>query len=219
MDYVAWLSRVKAFTDALKTCKGCEVLCDMAPPLGVEAFKNLQHELRLAVPRAVKDFLLQGSASCFFKYSLPIGTNTALPGSLDFLNETLDGGGLLCPAHKLADYLSDAHAWATDTWIADYPEDQSFWLNSLPILEVGNGDYLAVRADKEQDDPPVVYLSHEDESRVVAPSFTTFLQVWEALCYIHPDLALLDPFIDADTGYLFSRSEVADALRTLFHFE
>lgn len=218
MDYSAWVSRVQAFTERMKT-SGVEVVCDIAPPVTAETMSRLKAELRLPVPYAVEHFLLEGSASCFFNYSLPLESKTPLPSGLDFLDKAVSGGAHLCPDQKMAEYLNEAYAWATDTWIAEYPEDQSFWLNSLPILEVGNGDYLAVHADQHKDDPPVVYLCHEDESRVIAPSFTAFLQAWERLCYIHPDLAVLDPFIDADTGYLSSKAEAAHSLRILFQAE
>lgn len=81
---------------------------------------------------------------------------------------------------------------------------------------MGNGDYLAAELGKGSDNPPIVYLSHDGDSRLLAPSLMDFLKVWEQLCYIGPELWMLEPFLDSETGYLRADTKDAALLRDLF---
>jgi len=59
-------------------------------------------------------------------------------------------------------------------------------------------------------------IAHDDESKIVSPSFTTFLQEWQNLRYIGPESWMLDPFLD-DHGNL--NSATPSAVEFLQHFE
>jgi len=74
------------------------------------------------------------------------------------------GGARLGPASDLADYCGAVGEWAKNTWIADFPEQQSIWESAFPFLRLDNGDDLALDLRTDGSDPPVAYLSHDDES-------------------------------------------------------
>ena len=57
------------------------------------------------------------------------------------------------------------------------------------------GYYLALDLSQELEDPPVIYLSHEELSTKLADSFTSFLENWSRLCYLGPELWMLRPFL------------------------
>jgi hypothetical protein len=79
---------------------------------------------------------------------------------------------------------------------------------------MNNGDYLALDITEAKDSPLVVYLSHDDESFVIAKSFTDFLTHWERLCYIGPESWMLESFLGKN-GYINSDSVKAEDLRRL----
>jgi hypothetical protein len=79
---------------------------------------------------------------------------------------------------------------------------------------MNSGDYLALDVTEAKDNPPVIYLSHDDESFVIAESFTEFLKHWERLCYIGPESWMLESFL-GENGYINSDSAKAKELRKL----
>jgi hypothetical protein len=61
----------------------------------------------------------------------------------------------------------------------------------------------------------VLYLSHDGDTAHLADSFTAFLMAWERLCYLGPEIWLLDRFL-GDDGILAPGSPLrADRLRRL----
>lgn len=212
-----WVAAVRVFIGRGSGIPGFKGRADVALPLGQKSHAELVEKLPVSLPEAVAAFLLEGSARCKFRYEwTPKGPAAKqLQAALDG-EEKVFGGADLCHAAALARWLKDCKAWAEETWIAEYPEEQATWLSTLPIAAMANGDYLGVDLRHAKSDPPVVYLSHDEESRVIAPSFTAFLQAWAGLCYIGPEIWLLENFLDEKTGWLDSTSERAKKLRELF---
>jgi hypothetical protein len=59
-----------------------------------------------------------------------------------------------------------------------------------------------------------VYLNHDDDSSVIAPGLTAFLNAWERLAYLGPEHWLLLEFVDG-RGHLDPETERAAHLRRL----
>ncbi len=211
-----WLESVRTFTARYKLAEGFSIQHQIEPPLPESRLAALTSELAVRLPEAVRLFLTRGSRRCRLEYQWePTGSASEL------LEEILDqayvsGGADLCDASALVAQLKECHEWARETWIAEYPKDQEFWLNSLPISPLDNGDFLAVDLREAKADPPVVYLAHDDESRIIAPSFSAFLKTWADLCYIGPEIWILDHFIDNSTGMLDASTPKAERLRDVF---
>jgi len=77
-------------------------------------------------------------------------------------------------------------------------EAVQIWRETVPFLDVGNGDYLALHVGGDKRDCPVVYLCHDDPQRPVteiSPSFEKFMSDWEDLCYVGPEIWLLQAFL------------------------
>lgn len=111
----------------------------------------------------------------------------ACGGKIAFSFEDSDGsGGLTIDEGLISAHRKDCKEWATDTWIAEYPEDKEMWLKAIPLAALPTGDFLALDGRMKSDDPPVIYLNHEDSSEVVAPSLREFLVAWEKLGYVEP---------------------------------
>jgi hypothetical protein len=124
------------------------------------------------------------------------------------------GGARLGPAWELADYIRTVREWARDTWIAEFPDQRMIWESALPFVRLDNGDYVALDLRADANEPPVIYLCHDEDSFILAPNLLAFLSAWECLCYIGPEHWLLRPFTD-DVGYLDAESERAALLRAL----
>lgn len=189
---------------------------EIAPPLNTADLTQLQKKLPEGLPVCVMEFVSSASAACRFRYVWDLsGISSDQLEAAKLPANRIYGGSGLCVAASLREWIDDCKAWATDTWIADDSEQQEIWLKSFPIAAIENGDYLALRT-YESANPPVVYLSHDGESKVIAPSFTNFLKTWERLCYLGPEIWMLENFIDPETGFLNADTDEAAALRALF---
>jgi hypothetical protein len=218
-DYKIWVAQAEHFSSALKARLGDRVELHFVvdPPLASADFQQLEAGFRLPLPEELRQFIEVASSRLRFRYvwehltqDEQEITRQAIP-----MQSYLYGGADLCPVEELSDHLDSCREWGEDTWIAEFEAESNLWLNSFPFATLDNGDYLAIGLH-EEGCRPVVYLSHDDSSRPLAPSFPEFLRTWESLCYIGPEIWMLEPFTDPMTGYLNSETEKAKLLRQLF---
>src|SRR5262245_26033326 len=216
-DYADWVAKARAFVERIAGLPGVEVRSrDVDPPLRSERVDRIAAELGLPIPDTLRGFITGGASrvDCTYRYQ-PAGA------SVDDLRAILPdrvrlyGGARLCAATDLPDHARSAAEWARETWVADDPGERVLWEAGLPFAALDDGDYLALDTRGGSPDPAVLYLSHDDASWVLTPSFTRFLAQWEQLCYIGPEHWLLQPFIGPD-GTLDPRTETAGRLRARF---
>lgn len=209
-----WLDDMAAFVRSVELTAGCEMRIPFArePCASDEIISAVESRLGSLLPKIVRELISFGSSSFGMRYALePKAAESDVIRGL-FATQSIVGGGTIrlrdLPKHK-----EDARAWAEETWLAEEPDQQELWLKSLPFLRMDNGDYLSLDLRRPADDPPVLYLSHDDESQTIAASFTGFLQAWERVCYVGPESWMLEPFIDPETGLLDGDCANAKKLR------
>lgn len=207
LNYGEWVSRAAEFVKQVplraQGFRGIEITVSVEPPLGKEEWDALRHALPRGVPTALRQFWLTGSRHCNCRYSC-----RGVQG------DDLWGGARFIDARELPDRLNACREWAEKTWVANYPEDKRLWLQSVPFIAMENGDYLGLFVTSDEEEPPVVYLAHDDESFTLAPSFTAFLEVWERVAYIGPEVWMLDDLLD-EQSFLDEDTERAQELRLL----
>lgn len=213
--FETWTERLTRFLMALsgRFPGNAEVRSDFASAILEQEIIGGQNGLRIGMPASVAEFLQKGSSKCDFSYRLTIPEGKR--DEFDLLEDEVSGGACLFGISDFAEYQNDCQQWATETWIADYPEDKEQWLNSFPFVAIGNGDYLGLDVRQQQADPPVIYLSHDDASEVISPSLKEFLLTWERLCYISPEIWVLRDYFDPASGMLSADSERGKQLRRL----
>jgi hypothetical protein len=129
-------------------------------------------------------------------------------------NGSVWGGVYFFDPLHLVNQLDICKGWAA--MFEEYSDSTqaAIWLHSLPFQRIANGDYLGLDISAEQDDPPVVYLAHDGDSQIIAPSFTSFLQTWADLCYFGPESWMIDLF-QAENGFLDATSPQAALWREM----
>lgn len=213
-----WVRTAKQQIELLSQRVAGEVESEVAvaPPLAASALDTLASELARPIPASLRNFLERGSGGFAFRYRwTPTGSQAEDIKTVFGGEASAWGGGELCQASSFAEWLADCKAWAEETWVAESPDDFAFWTQSFPILRMENADFIALDQRMPLTDPAVVYLSHDDESKIIAPSFTAFLREWERLCYVGPESWMIEPFLD-DDGFLSSETEAASTLRRAF---
>lgn len=207
-----WVRGLQDFIEQLpKRVEGeVEAGVKVAPPLSTAAIDSLANELGRPIPRALRAFLESGSAGVEFNYRWAATGKRADQVKDLFNDDAVWGGGELCQAKGFSQWLADCKSWAEDTWIADEPEFLEMWTRAFPILPMANADFIALDGRKDSDDPAVLYLSHDDESKTIVPDLGTFLNEWARLKYVGPESWMLEGFLDEE-GFLSSQTEKAKA--------
>ena len=217
-DFADWLSRARAFTIRVGSVPNVEVRSTIvAAPMREFEIHAVERALGAALPAALRALFTRGAAAVDCAYAFePQGEALEHLRALLPDEDRVFGGARFGPASDLPEYRAAAREWARDTWIADDLDQRTMWESALPFVRLDNGDYLALDCRADHDDPPVVYLSHDDESFLLAADLVTFLTAWEHVCYLGPEEWLLRPFTDP-TGRLDAESERAARLRQLLH--
>jgi len=225
-DRAAWVASAGEFMrglpDRLDHVDPDELEFEAAPPLKNREFQKLAKALQQPLPEPLKRFLLEGSAEIRFRYCWEPKARSKPRKTLQSLISRKDiwGGAAICPASQIAEMQRICGEYANDPqfWLVDFPDEQALWKRSVPFVMMDNHDFLALDLGptKRRKNPPVVYLCHDGDSSEIAPSFDVFMHEWQNVCYVGPEIWLLEPFRDEGTGHLDSQGDAASALRSMF---
>ncbi len=216
IDYAAWVHRAKNFTATLESrlVGEWEVESAVAPPLDEPDLAGIESSLGRDLPLPLRRFFQFGSRCCECRYAwTPEGISQSQMNDIFPSSGYIYGGATLCDAQEVAELLKECQ-WAAEGF-EEAPEQEAYWLNTLPFAWIRNGDKLGLDL-RQKEQPPVIYLAHDDDSVTIAPDFDTFLETWERLCYIGPEIWLLEEFINPETGFLDANTTKAIELRKLF---
>ena len=221
-DPQAWSDRAWTFVGHCRTLPGdVEVAVDIWPPLSEEEADALATQLPLGLPASLRRFLVDGAAYCKCSYVWTPPDSSAIEATIPGETYLYGGPNVIKPTELVE--LQRTNDGSADTFEEYEPEWESvpqLWRRCTRFLDVRNGDYFGLDTSGSGEDSPVVYLSHDEEesNRVIAPSFESFMETWEQLCYIGPEIWMLAPFLDPVTGYLDATTPKAQQLRSLFGF-
>jgi hypothetical protein len=218
MNYQDWTERVRAFTEALRMLPGeINVTIEIDPPLNAQQIDALAGRWPTGLPTSLRRLWNEGSS----RVNCPYVWRPS-PDEVPILNEVFEynnyiyGGARFEPAEQT--YPGNSGADPDDEDMADVLGKTGLELHCrcAVFLHVGNGDCLGLDPANGADDPPVVYLVHDDDtSSVISPTFSEFLASWQELCYIGPEFWLLDYWIDRDRGVIDTTKHRTAELRRL----
>ncbi len=219
-DYNKWINEVSLRISSIAQLKEdfdeVTVEISIKPPLDEDALQDIVTSINIHIPVELQRFWIQATQNCDCRYVCRGANQEAAEQVERSFGHDQNFYGGVCFLHpvELQENLQTCKEWAEIFEEDPDPMQRTFWLNTLPFHWIGNGDYLGLDLSIKLDDPPVVYLSHDGESQIIAGSFTSFLRTWADLCYIGPEIWMLQPFQNA-TGFIDANSKRADSLRSL----
>jgi hypothetical protein len=205
LNYNTWLQRAADFTQGLKHLPGdIRVETALAPPLSDEEVRTLAQPCRLPVPGSLRRFWMEASGHCHCRYTWDVPAEFHQQWAVAFPGKShpyIWGGAEFESPSSIVELTRDSLDFVA-LFRDRYPKDARFWGHSLPLIPVGNGDYVGLYVRDVTDDPPVAYLCHEGcgASHVMAANLDDFLARWEQLGYIGIDF--LHFFTNTKTGIL-----------------
>lgn len=200
-----WVAELRSFAERINGSKSFSGDADLevGPVLDVPKVAALEATLGRPLPIELRDFLLHGTASLQFSFEVSIED-----GDDDIQ------GGIELDSESLAGLATDKKSWMDETWIADDEDELARWAASFPFCHLSSGDMLGVVTEGE-DQGCVIYLSHDSESQILSRSFLEFLREWAQCCYLGPEIWMLEPYLNPDTGLLDGNSAEATEMRHL----
>ncbi len=224
-DYSSWFDRAAKYVETLKMLPGdLKIDGNIRQPISHEEVDRLANRSRLPIPREMRQLWTEGSSHSNLTYSW-----TSIPSTLrrqvaiascDRFSEVVWGGPEFLSAEEIIELSHELPDWAKGMR-PDHPKDARMWDHSLPLIPVGNGDYVGLYVDDERTPCSVVYLCHEASggSCVIANSLDEFLVGWEELCYIGTDFLMTYCSRESDVLAPSEHSIRAEILRSLLRGE
>ena len=164
----------------------------------------------ISIPQFIRNIYKNhiGSISAVYKRNLNKNECNAFGETLGV--NCIYGGPVLYGADKLEKTRQLSEEWARQTWISEDIVQTTIWLSSIPFIGMDNGDYVAFNGNGQ-----IVYLNHDDESFVIADTFSDFWSIWESIYFISPEWWMLKPFL-TKSGMLDGDSKNISKFRAAF---
>ncbi len=183
---------------------------EVAPPASERDLIAMEARLKCAVPSSFRNVLMRFSRSVDIRWALP--DDAPLPEAF----RQIFAGECRWDLASLPTLLETYRGWLTvfsdpnDIW--DAP-----WHNKFPVLEVGNGDMIAIDLSDQQ---AVVYLSHEGDDSVhgywLGRDFEDYIDRLSQLGCVGSEDWQLKPFVSSARSLLETNGENAKHWREWF---
>jgi hypothetical protein len=171
----------------------------------------IERELGVTIPMSLATLFTDIAANVELSWQLP-DASTRPPAFKD-----LAWGACAWDARRLPELERVRRGWL-EVFSDPHDDYARVWMDKLAILDVPNGDLIAVDISRP-DVAPVVYLSHDDgegHGRVLGHSVLDFIERWSLLGCVGPEAWLMVPFLRPDVPYLDPVGDRAQRWRTWF---
>jgi len=175
-----WEKKLNQWKEALNPFLDKPVHVDIRGPVEDETLDDFEDEIVYEIPDQLRDFLLNESAYIKFWWHLkpniiPLDVpDRPYSGSVEFNLES----------------MQNLNADRTGYLSGEEPKIiKKQWEQAFVFLGVANGDAIALDVFQNPDEPPVIYLNHEEREKQVrlADSFNEFIEAWFSLGCVGPE--------------------------------
>jgi hypothetical protein len=187
----------------------------LGPTLRPDELAGIEHELGVVIPVSLATLFTGIAANVDMWWQLPEACTPPPPfGQLAW-------GRCAWDARRLPELERTRRSWLDQVFTDPEDDYARVWRNKLAILDVPNGDLIAVDL-AGTDSAPVVYLSHDDgqgHGRVLGHSVLDFIDRWTLLGCVGPEDWLMMPFLRSDKPYLDAVGDSAQSWRGWFRLD
>ncbi len=177
-----------------------------------------EERMGVKLPKSLREFFLRYSKEFRISAFMPDEFCETLPNSLRGLFASKFTIGL-----RVVEYSeNNRKTWIENCFDNEEDEYDKVWYHKLALTDVGNGDIIALDIEKDPEDPPVVYLSHDDSEGhgvVLGKNFESFLMDLIKVGGCGMEDWQMIPFIPEGSVGIDPDCENAKAFRKLIGFE
>lgn len=183
-DFASWVTRLEEFLQSLQdNDSNGSMTFERNAPASDDEIWFVEKQIGMELPASLRRWLSGVSSSLSFSYSREVDVlaEQEASGQLN-LQTTAEGAEGILNVRHLAGEFENAKSiipFVSKYGIDDAPKPE----HPLPLMCLGNGDYVAVDLAVNGGESAVLYLSHEEQSYKVASSWCDFLDRWEKARY------------------------------------
>ncbi len=169
-----WRTHINEWINALKPYIDGPAHIDIRGSITDDELDDFEDEIEYEVPEQLREFLLNESAYIDFWWDLK---SNVVP--LDVPDKP-HSGYIEFNLETMLNLNADRLGWLS----GNEPQIiKQQWKQAFVFLGVPNGDRIALDVFQNQDDPPVIYLNHEEPEKQarLADTFNEFIESWFAL--------------------------------------
>lgn len=216
-DPGAWTERLAGFARALERRPDVQIVAglQLGEKADAKAASDCEHALGVALPRELGRFFHDAGRTVRFRYRWQLAEGEARLATCGLSDLDCLWGGPALELGQLPALWAEMRGTLEHSWVAGMEEEREFRLGSLPLMRLDNGDCLAMALGDGPDNGEVRYLPHDGAGEVLADSLGEFLEAWERLGYVGPEIWVLEPFRSPETGRLDASCAKAMALREI----
>ncbi|MEV5027944.1 SMI1/KNR4 family protein [Paenibacillus sp. LPE1-1-1.1] len=191
-----WEDNIKVFIKAIEFIGGEVDGYLIKPSVSISVIKSVEEELGVSLPESFIKVISEFISGMEMVWSLPDDDEREVP-----IPEVLKGisaSNFSWSIENIINVEKGRKRWEQEVFSDEEDEYDRVWHNKLGLMEVGNGDYIAFDLSISND-PPVVYLSHDDgegHGYILGHNFIDFIDKWTKIgCVGCEDWQLL-PFME-----------------------
>lgn len=135
---------------------GAETELVIEEPASIVEVEIVENRLGVKLPFQLRDFFLRYSKKC--ELSVWLSDEFELPDELD----EIFSANFLISLEEIEDAENSRNGWVENCFTNEEDEYDSVWYHKLGFMNVPNGDVIAFDMKGDEENMPVVYLSHDD---------------------------------------------------------
>ncbi|MBP89732.1 MAG: SMI1/KNR4 family protein [Planctomycetaceae bacterium] len=182
------------WNNALAACKshgGSAEPLATGPPATSKEIEAIEKEVGSKLPKSLRLIITSYSGEVQVSWQLP--DEAQRPETF----REIFSGGISWSLKRIKEAENERRGWQKNVFADPKDEYDAVWHNKLGFMQVPNGDVIAFDL-KGGDDPPVVYLSHEDgecHGYRLGDNFIDFVDRWTRIGCPGPEDWQMSPFL------------------------
>lgn len=197
MNHEQWISLLKIVLNQIQRLGGDIDSLIIKDPISVIEINKVENQLGMSIPLSYKKVLLKYFSHLEWGWYFPDDF------SLDDKFQDIFGGRGVLALSELVECENMRQELVQDVFNDSADSYDQIWHNKLAFFNVGNGDLFAFDLNKNEVDPPVVYLSHDDGEMhgfILGNNFIDFMNKWSKIGFVGGESWSLLPFVDSQNS-------------------
>ncbi|MGE7885269.1 SMI1/KNR4 family protein [Bacillus sp. NPDC094077] len=197
MNHEQWISLLKAVLNQIQRLGGEIDSLIIKDPISVTEINKVENQLGISIPLSYKKVMLK----CFSH--LEWGWYFPDDFPLDDKFQDIFGSRGVLALSELVECENMRQELVQDVFNDPADSYDQIWHNKLAFFNVGNGDLFAFDLNKDEVDPPIVYLSHDDGEMhgfILGNNFIDFMNKWSKIGFVGGESWSLLPFVDSQNS-------------------
>jgi hypothetical protein len=196
-----WQETLDLFMKAIEKVGGDVTGYKFYAPVDLLVVREIEENLGMTLPKSFVKVVTEYASGMDMNWELPDRKHEydePIPQAL----RSIFAGSFNWSLKNLIEVENGRRGWEKEVFRDENDAYDKVWHNKLAFVDIENGDYLAFDLSIP-DDPPVIYLSHDDgegHGYRLGDNFIDFMDKWIRVGCVGCEEWQLTPFMDSSTS-------------------